>query len=140
MGCTKKQLQRLQRILHYAIRMVDQLDRTDAVDMALQRQGWLSIEQRAQLRLALISTTTLKQGAPRKLTSLLVPGDQDASETNMVLRSQTQGLLTIPRTKTAAGGRAFAVAAPQLLNSLPQQAREGGASRDEIVSWLFSTV
>jgi len=40
-----------------------------------------------------------------------------------LLRSSTQGLLTVPHCKTVFGGHRFSVAAPGVWNSLPQELR-----------------
>ena len=47
-----------------------------------------------------------------------------SSVSTLVLRSETQRLLVISRTRTAAGSRSFAVTAPVLFNGLPQDVRE----------------
>jgi hypothetical protein len=132
LGITQKQLRKLQKLLRYAGHLVEGRGRTGSE--VTMRQRWLSVKQRIELRLALIATTALMRGVPQHLAALLIPARLD--ESPRVLRSHALGLLEVPRTRTVAGGRAFAVAAPLLLNKLPRDMRENGVKRKELVALI----
>ena len=58
--------------------------------------------------------------APQYLSELI-----QSYEPTRTLRSQNNGLLTVPRIrKTTAGGRAFSYVAPKLWNHLPTSVRD----------------
>jgi hypothetical protein len=70
------------------------------------------------MRLLQIIHTSLQYGEPKKLTSLIEP-----VKTNYVLRSETKGVLNVPRTRKTIGCRAFAVAGPKAYNLIPEEYR-----------------
>jgi hypothetical protein len=125
LGVNKKEMTKLQGIIHYSMRLVEQLSKTDCVEDALKRHQWLSAQQRAKLRLATITFVALRYGVPLQLAKLLVSAQSECYQ----LRSQSDGKLVSCRSKTRAGDRAFEVAAPRHYNSLPLQLRQEDSRR-----------
>lgn len=123
-GISKKQQLQLQKILHYSIRMVDKLRRNDSVSDALIKRKWLSIQDRVKLRLAVVAFVALKFKEPKMLASLISPVLYSSER---VLRSQSAGVLMVPRVMKKIGERSFAVAAPKLLNALPESINREGS-------------
>jgi hypothetical protein len=133
LGIKKKSMKKLQRIIHYAMRLVEGGGRwVENLSTVPKRRKWPSVEDRAKFRLSVIAYTALTAGMPHALAAQLEPVRSTGSD--RTLRSHTQGQLNVPRVKSAGGKRAFAVAAPILLNSLPQAAREGNSRRKSIMA------
>ncbi len=85
----------------------------------LQSLHWLPIKFRISYKILLLAYKALNGLAPVYLTSLLSRYNPSRS-----LRSQTSGLLVVPRiAKSTKGGRAFSYLAPKLWNSLPDNVR-----------------
>jgi hypothetical protein len=112
----KKQQTQLQKILNYGVRLIDCLKKRERVSDSLAKHGWLNISERAELRLAVITFTALHCGEPQTLASTLNFSDYHNGRT---LRSETNQILTIPRTRSNYGDKSFAVSAASLFNSLP---------------------
>ena len=83
---------------------------------------WLKIRERIIFKYCLLTFNCLKGSAPSYLKKLLTFVSHDRSS-----RSQTQGLLKVPRVRTKRWGeRCFSVMAPRLWNSLPPEVRQSG--------------
>jgi len=113
-GVSKKQLQKLQRILNAAIRVVDFKSRRDNVNNALQQYNWLKIEKLVVLRSAALIFSILQSGKPTYLIDRLSPLQRTRQ-----LRSNDNFLLTIPHCSSQMGERSFERYAPTIWNSIP---------------------
>jgi hypothetical protein len=122
-GITKQAEKSLQRVMNYSIRMIDRIPWRDAVSPSLRLRGWLPIHRRIQFRLAMLVHSVLTTQEPKALASLLVP-QYTACNQRITRSSSDMSLLTVPRTRTKLGDRAFRVAGPKLWNSLPRRIRE----------------
>jgi hypothetical protein len=120
LGLPKKLISKLQSIINYAIRVVDRIPRRNSVSKALKNRGWLSFIDRAKLRLNTITFTALNHRSPQNIHLLL---EQPPVATQMHLRSQTNGLLFVPRTRSKLAERGFVVIAPREFNSIPSTIR-----------------
>ena len=108
-------LQRLQRVLNCAARVVYQSNKYDHITPLLMELHWLPVEQRINFKILLITYKALNGQAPTYITDLLC-----YYRPARPLRSSTQNLLRNPRYNLKNyGGRSFAVAAPRLWNALP---------------------
>ena len=86
----------------------------------LRELHWLPIRHRVDFKLATFMYKTLHGQIPQYLS-----GDcQLISDASCRLRSSdTFTLIVVPRTRTRLGDRSFAVAGPQIWNSLPEDLR-----------------
>ncbi len=137
-GLPLKTVNRLQRILRFSIRLVDGLERRADTTPALQRRQWLSVPDRAKVRMAVLTYLAINYNIPRHLANLLSP----ASSGGHGLRSENTGLLTTRRTRTKTGDRAYRVAAPAVWNSLPVSLRtdyfpDRASFRNSVVSYFL---
>ena len=99
---------------------------------------WLPIEQRIEYKILLTTFKSLHELAPQYITELLSP-----KLTPRPLRSSDANLLAIPQSRTKTyGDRAFAIAAPTLWNSLPDDLRkihELGSFKRQLKTVLFNS-
>ena len=79
---------------------------------------WLPVRERINFKLLLLTWKAINGLAPSYISNLLVP-----YKPVRALRSSDKHLLTVPRTSSTLGDRAFSVAAPTLWNSLPLDIR-----------------
>ena len=113
----KKQIQRLQRILNFAARIVRKSPDESTRDK-LVALHWLPVEQRIVFKVALIVHKSLNSLSPSYITDLILPYAPTRS-----LRSMNQRLLTEHKTNLKYGERAFQNAAPKTWNGLPANIR-----------------
>ena len=111
----------LRRVMNASARLVTNLKPFDRVTTVLQELHWLPVEFRIKYKLCLLTHLTLMQKTPPYLRELLtfiadMPGKS-------CLRSATENLLQVPRTRLKQGERAFSVSAPRIWNSLPHGLR-----------------
>ena len=108
-------LQRLQRVLNCAARVVYQSNKYDHITPLLMELHWLPVQQRINFKILLITYRALNGQAPSYISDLLSYYRSARS-----LRSSTQNLLrnSCYNLKNY-GGRSFVVAAPRLWNALP---------------------
>jgi hypothetical protein len=108
-------MDKLERVIKSAVRIIlkcgRQLDENEVLVM--------SAEKRIQLRVATIVWMAFNRNVP----SFVVKWFQFVSNERMLLRSEANGLLVVPRMRTESGKRAFGVFASTLWNKLPQKAR-----------------
>ena len=118
-GAPKKHLDKLQRVLNSAARVVCKVSKRSHMTPILKSLHWLPVCERINFKVLLLTFKALNGLAPKYLTELLcehVP--------QRALRSGDQHLLTVPRTELKMyGDRCFAKAAPKLWNELPVQIR-----------------
>ena len=114
-GVPKYLLQRLQRVLNYAARIVFKSNKYDHIMPLLGELQWLPIQRRIEFKILLITFKALNKQAPTYLTDLLISYTPSRS-----LRSSSKNLLKIPMYNLKSyGGRSFALASAVLWNSLP---------------------
>ena len=117
-GITEQQLNKLQRAQNAAARMLTRTRKFDHISPVLHRLHWLPIRYRIQFKLLLLTWKSLHDMAPSYIKELL---NQHAPSRH--LRSSDKNLLTVPRTFSSYGDRAFYACAPKLWNSLPADLR-----------------
>ena len=119
------------------------LRRNDSTTQALKRRGWLPGVSRSELRVVVLTYGALRLGSPLYLAGLLSTS-ATASSSDRVLRSQSNDTLSVYRTRTRIGDRAFVAAAPRLWNLLLQDIRtlSGPPSsfRDKVSGYYFSLI
>lgn len=123
-SATSKQETHMQRVLNYAVRVVERLTRRESVKHHQHTIGWLPIKQRFLLRIALLVHSGVHTGQPITIRDMLT-----LKSSCMVSSSQTRStddttLLHIPKTKSKIGDAAFSVIGPRTWNSIPQKIRE----------------
>jgi hypothetical protein len=117
-GLPKCQVQRLQSIINYSIKIVENLHRRENMSPHLKNYEWLTAESRMRFRLLQIVDASLYHGVPVKPYSSLTRHTSQYS-----LRSVDDAPLTVPRTRSRMGDRPFAVMGPRLFNNLPSSVR-----------------
>ena len=116
------QVQRIQRVLNAAARLIYHCPRFSHITPVLRSLHWLPVKFRVDFKIALLVYKALNNMAPMYISDMLIPKH---SSDRWKLRSDDQGLLHIPKTNCKTlGDRAFAHAAPQLWNSLPLNVRK----------------
>ena len=110
-------VRRLQSVLNAAARLIYGLRRCDHVTDALLTLHWLKVPERIQFKLAVLVHRVLHGTAPSYLGPLLRVADMPGRR---ALRSASTSQLFLPSVRlSTVGPRAFAVAGPQIWNSLP---------------------
>ena len=118
-GLPKETTDRLQRVQNAAARVVKKAHGREHVTPILQELHWLPVAYRIKYKVNMLTFKSLRGLAPTYLQELFVPYTP-----TRLLRSQGQGLLTIPRFKRqTVGGRAFATQGASLWNELPPDLR-----------------
>jgi hypothetical protein len=120
-GLPEKQIIRLQRLQNAAARLVSRSKRRVHITPVLYQLHWLPVCQRINYKILLLIFKCLHNLCPSYLQELIKRYEPTRS-----LRSASHHLLdhqhAIPRTVTH-GQRAFAIAAPTLWNSIPDNIR-----------------
>ena len=117
-GCNKQLVDKLQRVLNCAARVIFGGDRWDHVTPLLRdKLHWLRARERITFKLCLLVYKATNGLAPSYLPDLCVP--VTTLSTLATLRSAARGDLVVPRTRRCLGNRAFCVAGPEAWNSLP---------------------
>ena len=119
-GVPKYQIDRLQKVLNAAARLIFRIPKFDHISPALFHLHWLPVAYRVHFKLLLLVYKSLNNQGPQSIQEYLQP----YSVTGHDLRSCEQGLLKIPRTNfKTIGDRAFARSGPFLWNKLPREIR-----------------
>jgi hypothetical protein len=118
-GTDKSQLKKLQRVIKATFRVTYQLKKRDRISKLMKEKGWLSIDERIVLRLAVITFNVIKFGKPVYLSELITPSSSEHG-----LRSQARGDLTVKFARSKLGSRAFSVAIPMMWNKIIKEVRE----------------
>jgi hypothetical protein len=119
-GLPRCELNRLQAVQNAAVRLVAGASRFDHVTPLLRERHWLPVHLRVTYKLAVMVFKSLAATTADYLTTFTHPPE---SATSLRLRSANTRQLHVPRTRTAYGDRAFAVAGPRLWNSLPDSVK-----------------
>ena len=107
----------LQRVLHAATRLVEDLKPHDHVTAALKNLHWLPVKQRVEYKLCLLMHKVSVGQAPEYMTDMVTACSTVSSLARLL--SSSSGDYIIPRTVRKLGERAFSVSAPSLWNALP---------------------
>uniref|UniRef100_A0AAQ5ZSU8 Reverse transcriptase domain-containing protein n=1 Tax=Amphiprion ocellaris TaxID=80972 RepID=A0AAQ5ZSU8_AMPOC len=119
-GCPNSSLKHLQLIQNAAARVLTGVSKRDHISPILVSLHWLPVKSRIEFKILLLTYKALNNQSPSYLKDLIVP-----YYPSRTLRSQTAGLLVVPRiSKSRMGGRAFSYQAPLLWNQLPVWVRE----------------
>ena len=119
-GCPNNSLRNLQLIQNAAARVLTRTSKRDHISPVLASLHWLPVKSRIEFKILLLTYKTVNGQAPSYLKDLIVP-----YHPNRALRSETAGLLVVPRvSRSRMGGRAFSYQAPLLWNQLPLWVRE----------------
>ena len=102
-------LQKLQRVLNCAARLVCQSRKFDRTTPIMIELHWLPIEKRVHFKIVLITFKALNQLAPMYISNIL-----SRYCPSRVLRSSKKLLQTTKYNLERYGGRSFSVAAPLL--------------------------
>ena len=119
-GLPVHQLNRLQRILNNAARVVTLCASDCHISDICCKLHWLPIKQRIDFKIILLTFKALNNSAPLYIKELLKPYIPSRT-----LRSSDDLLLNVPKTihKTT-GDRSFSYSEPKLWNNLPVQMRQ----------------
>jgi hypothetical protein len=121
-GVSAKLNKKVDGVIRYGMRVIEGLKRKIDVAPYLAKHGWLSLEKRSQLRIALLTHKIHNLNLPKQLAQLVTISSP--SSNGRILRSSTHGLLEVVRTRTRMGDRTFATAAPKIWNALPIEIRD----------------
>uniref|UniRef100_A0AAR2K8P7 Reverse transcriptase domain-containing protein n=1 Tax=Pygocentrus nattereri TaxID=42514 RepID=A0AAR2K8P7_PYGNA len=119
-GCTSRNLNKLQLVQNAAARVLTKTRKFEHISPVLSSLHWLPIKFRIDYKILLLTYKALHGLAPEYLQDLI-----SHYEPSRPLRSQSAGLLIVPKIqKVSAGGRAFSYKAPKLWNDLPETVRD----------------
>ena len=136
-GISDQQLKKLQLIQNSAARVLTNTRKYDHITPVLKELHWLPVRERIKYKTLLLTWKGLNNMAPSYITDLLSPYTPTRS-----LRSSDKFLLTVPRTKSSIGDRAFSAVAPKLWNSLPADLRQSTSLhhfKTGLKTFLFKT-
>ena len=113
-------LRRMQYIQNSPARLITKKRKFDSISPILQELHWLPIKSRIKFKLLTMVFRCIQGSAPVYLQEIM-----QSYKPKRNLRSNSQTLLNQMRVRTRLfGDRAFAKAAPELWNSLPQSLRD----------------
>jgi len=121
-GIPASSLAPLQRVLHAAARLVNDLKTSAHVTSTLVDLHWLPIKQRVDYKLCCHVHNVSIGHAPAYLSDMLTAFADVPSFSR--LRTSSSGDYVIPRTRLKLGERAFAVSAPLAWNKLPHELKK----------------
>uniref|UniRef100_A0A3B3HB31 Reverse transcriptase domain-containing protein n=1 Tax=Oryzias latipes TaxID=8090 RepID=A0A3B3HB31_ORYLA len=120
---SQQSVYQLQLVQNAAARLITGTRMRDHITPVLASLHWLPVSFRIDFKILLIAFKALCGLAPKYIADLLTPYVPGRN-----LRSLAKGLLTIPQSRLKTrGDRAFAVRAPTLWNSLPEEIRLAGS-------------
>ena len=139
-GLPDSQLNRLQRMMHIAARILTLTPPSNHITPILKQLHWLPIRQRIHYKILLLTFKALNGLAPLYLSNLLRPYNVEA----YALRANNFNKLDQPKARTKTyGERAFSYAAPNLWNNLPMEIRSittVDLFKSSIKTFLFKSV
>ena len=119
-GYPESQIQKLQRVLDVAARLISGRRKYDHITPVLKELHWLPVVRRIQFKVVTTVFKAMHDTGPAYLQELIVPYAPSRG-----LRSREHNLLCVPFTRpTVAGSRAFSIAGPKLRNARPQYLRD----------------
>src|SRR6218665_2209180 len=108
---------RLQAVINAAARLVLRIKKFYHISTAIQDElKWLRIGERINFKLCILMHKCLNNCAPRYLAESIRQLSDDPNRSR--LRSSKSADVTIPRTKTKMGDRAFRIAGPRVWNNI----------------------
>uniref|UniRef100_A0A8C6M9C7 Reverse transcriptase domain-containing protein n=1 Tax=Nothobranchius furzeri TaxID=105023 RepID=A0A8C6M9C7_NOTFU len=114
-GSPQNVVKSLQLVQNAAARVLMRIKNRDHMSPVLASLHWLPVKFRINFKILLLTYKALNNQAPSYISDLIVP-----YVPNRALRSQTAGLLVVPKiSKIRMGGRSFSYQAPLLWNQLP---------------------
>ena len=113
-------IERLSKLQKRAARIILKADFLTPSKLMFETLGWLSVPKRIFYNKAILTYKALNNLTPAYITNLLTPISNTHS---FSLRSQENGALCIPRSRSALYDRSFSHSASKLWNSLPQNIR-----------------
>jgi hypothetical protein len=116
-GLPKKRMKTLERVRRAMKKFIEGVDKVSV------GPAWLSMSQRVQLKIIMITRAILTGKSPSFLRRLVA-----FQQSSHSLRSVTHCDLIIRRSKKALSNRAFQISAPALWNRLPIEVRNGNHS------------
>jgi hypothetical protein len=128
---------KIQRVINAAFRFLFNIKKSSSCRQPLKEKGWLPFQQRCLLRVASITNIALNTGSPIHLKNLL------QLQLDSRLRSCSQGLLSLSRSRTMLGGRSFQCCAPGVWNNIPLAVRNSISFRTfqvKLKEFLLSTM
>ena len=119
-GIPKHQINRLQKVINAAARVVCLLPRFDNITPTLMRLHWLPVKHRVIFKIVLLVCNALHGFVPKYIGDMLTYKQSN----NYSLKSDEQMLLHVPTTcRKSLVDRAFSKAGPTLWNLLPYEIR-----------------
>jgi hypothetical protein len=137
-GASSRELDRLQKIINYAVRVIKRLKKSDDVAPILRTLEWPNISQRITKRICSTVHKVLYQGKPFHLSNKV---HLNTSSVN-TRRAADPLLLQQPVMMTNIGRRAFSYCGPHLWNSLPLETRKIKDNKlfsDKVQEFLLSS-
>ena len=113
-------IERLSKLQKRAARIILKADFFTPSKLMFETLGWLSVPKRLLYNKAILTYKALNNMTPAYITNLLTPISKTHS---LSLRSSENGVLCIPRSRSALYDRSFSHSASKLWNSLPQNIR-----------------
>lgn len=135
-GLPASSLKPLQRVQNYAARILTKTRKFDHITPILKCLHWLPVKSRILFKVLLLTFKSLHNKAPTYLSKLLKP-----LENTQMLRSNSQKLLFIPKSKSKLGDRAFSTFAAREWNKLPFYVRNietVNSFKSQLKTYLFN--
>jgi len=114
-------LQRMQSVFNAAVQLVTNTSKRDRTTPLLRDRHWLPIKQRIDDKLCMMVHRYLHERTLSYFVEIITPSA--ATHSRAGLKWAELGTVTVPRTYSSLGDRAFAVAAPRARNNLPLSIR-----------------
>jgi hypothetical protein len=133
---------KVQRVVNYAMRVVEMLPRASPVAPYFLTRKWLLIHQQIHQRAAIIVYTALRYGEPYQIASLLKLNNAESQTSLTTRRSADATLLKTIHGRTKVGDSAFSAASTKLWNALPRTVRESkslSTFRNNLRDYLLSS-
>ena len=112
-------MDRLQKVQNSVARFIQKTNRRDHITPVLIHLHWLPVEYRVRYKIILVTYKAIHGTAPQYISDLI-----NKYQPSRNLRSSTQSLLVIPKTRTSTyGKRSFRTAAATLWNSIPESVK-----------------
>ena len=117
---TAANIELLSKLQKRAARIILRADFMTPSTIMFNRLEWLSVPKRLMYNKAVLTAKALNNLAPAYIAGLLKPVSKTHTRS---LRSSENGLLSVPRSRTALYDRSFSYSASKLWNALTQSIR-----------------
>ena len=136
-GLPQYLLDKLQRVLNTAARLISRSRKYDRITPVLKDLHWLPIKQRISFKVLLLTYKALNSMAPKYISDFL-----SQYRPGRALRSSSKMLLRVPSYKFKTyGSRSFSYMAPHLWNELPDSIRHSpslATFKSRLKTYLFN--